>query len=79
LPQENAGRATKYLAFLNRFFAKTGFSYRFVEVLSFERELPDYYAVRDFLFYFIHSHREQITDYFFEYGNNNIDFTVIKK
>lgn len=79
LPQENAGRATKYLAFLNRFFAKTGFSYRFVEVLSFERELPDYYAVRDFLFYFIHAHQAQIKDYFFEYGNNAVDLTIIKK
>jgi hypothetical protein len=79
LPEDQPGKLTKVFTKINRWLDKTKLSYRVVELLSYERELPDYYGVRDFLFYFIHANERYIADYYFEYRHHNIDLSLLKK
>ena len=79
LPENQPGKLTKVFTKINRWLGKTKLSYRVVELLSYERELPDYYGVRDFLFYFIHANEKSIADYYFEYRHHNIDLSLLKK
>jgi GT2 family glycosyltransferase len=64
----------------NKFFEKVKISYRVTEIQLFEKELIEFYQVRDFLFYFIYTYTNQILDYYWQQdGMEALVFVVVKK
>ncbi|MGF1533389.1 MAG: glycosyltransferase family 2 protein [Bernardetiaceae bacterium] len=66
---------------INRWLDQTPLSYRWVELLTYQQEeVLDFYAVRDFLYYFLLNFDTRIQDYYLNVqARQNISFLIIKK
>lgn len=80
LPTHANSLVAKFFKASNKIFAKTNISYRVTELLTFEKELIEFYQVRDFIFYFLYQYETQIADYYWEQKETHeIMFVVVKK
>jgi GT2 family glycosyltransferase len=71
-------RWSRYSQKINRWLDARQLSYRLVEVNRANQELLDYYAVRDFLFYFIVENEAALADYTFNCQYPRLDVQLLK-
>lgn len=65
---------------INALFVRFRISYRLTELKYFDTDLPNFFVVSDFLFYFIAENRSKIMDYYWQTDENNeIRAVIIKK
>jgi hypothetical protein len=76
---DNQSFMRKIINFCNAILGKLRFSYRLVDIPTFETTYLPLLQVRDFLFYFIINYEAQIADYFFEHDDKKITFWVCRK
>jgi hypothetical protein len=70
--------ASRFFSFCNKILKKINISYRFVNIHE-TLEYVSYKDLKDFIFYFVLTHENQIKDYYLEENENKIEFLVIKK
>ncbi|MCS6822079.1 MAG: glycosyltransferase [Microscillaceae bacterium] len=73
LPQKSTSFKVKILQTLNYFLQKLSISYRFTEIIYYDTELVTANEIRSFLFYFIHTFKAEIKDYYFDFQNDTIE------
>lgn len=76
---DNQSFMRKIINFCNGVLGKLRFSYRLVDIPTFETAYLPLLQVRDFLFYFLINYEAQIADYFFEHDEQKITFWVCRK
>jgi glycosyltransferase involved in cell wall biosynthesis len=80
IPKQANSLLAKISKTLNKLFTTMNISYRITEVLTFEKDLIEFFHVRDFAFYFLYVYENQIADYYWEQQNmESITFVIIKK
>lgn len=75
---QKGSRLGNWLLMFNHFFQKTGFSYRLTDIRTHETEWIQAQEVKDFLFYFVLQFENEIMDYYFEMGKEEILWIVFK-
>ncbi|NJL13560.1 MAG: hypothetical protein HC913_11515 [Microscillaceae bacterium] len=78
LQPQAKSRLGKWMQTFNHLLQKMSFSYRWVEIATYETELLTAKEIRDFLFYFVLEHEAAIQDYFLEQVGEQICFVVCK-
>lgn len=68
-----------FLVRINQWLTKRKISYRIVEQLAYEQEQLDYYAMRDFLCFFILHFEDYMQDYYLTFKNHHIHFRAVRK
>lgn len=64
---ENSSKIARLAAFLNKQLARRGVAYRIVEPRTYEQgEILDFYAVRDFIYYFLVTFESSFEDYYLD-------------
>ncbi len=69
----------KIIKFLNNFFQKIKFSYRFIDVITHELGYLSPLQLRDWVFYFVLTHEKFLEDYYFFQENEVFCLVITKK
>jgi GT2 family glycosyltransferase len=80
IPQQAQSFTARFFKKMNQVLEKFNISYRVTEILVFEKELIEFFQVRDFIFYFLYAYEAQIADYYWKQTKlEMIEFIVVKK